>query len=488
MSSPLTLLLLCLIAACLTAYLIAQWKQPQDRLPHPEQGPLSQRFLVELSPPQVEAWAREIQHDGLMEYYGILGQRRVLVTDPKAIHDIFQTHAYSYVKPPAVSKLLKSVLGEGLVVRRRQPSAFKLRSVKDLYPLFWSKTAELVHILGKENEGRDSIDVLDYHNRVTLDIIAAGGFGMDIGSLTHPGNQFYSAYMQGFLPSKHAQMYRLLALIFPEWILDALPLKRNQELRGAVRAVGNRIREKVSSLDGKAETRNDIIHAVSQDGAVMDAEMLVNQCLTFLGAGHDTIAQSLNWAIYELSLNKNVQTSLRKEVQELLPGLSEKRELKSNDLERLDNTPFLEAVCNEILRLHPPIHHLHRQSLHAVNLCGHELPKGTKFIISIGAMNRCPELWSNDPSKFDPDRWVVDAKGGMKDRQAFLSFSQGPRLCIGERFARAEMAFIIAGLVQNFDMEFAGAGEDGQFHDVKLEYGTTTRFDGALRIRLTPFR
>lgn len=110
------LLTLCLIAACLAVYRRAGLKRSESKLPHPEQGPLSQRFLVEPFPPQVEAWAREIPHNGLLEYYGILGQKRVLVTDPRAIHDMFQTHAYSYVKSPAVSKLLKSVLGEGLVV------------------------------------------------------------------------------------------------------------------------------------------------------------------------------------------------------------------------------------------------------------------------------------------------------------------------------------------------------------------------------------
>ncbi|KAF2174285.1 hypothetical protein M409DRAFT_16548 [Zasmidium cellare ATCC 36951] len=407
------------------------------------------------------------------------------------------TYAYSYVKSPAVSKLLKSVLGEGLVVaegdqhrvqRKILQPAFKLPSVKELYPLFWRKTKELARKLQDAAEDKNTVDVLDYNNRVTLDIVAAGGFGMDIGSLSNPKTPFYTEYMKGFLPSKHAQVYRLLALIFPEWILDTLPLKRNQELRGAVRAVGSRIREKVADLDEKSslggQSRNDIMDVVRRDGNEFDTDMLVNQCLTFLGAGHDTIAQSLNWAIYELSVNKNVQERLRQEVKTHVPEPVETSEPDADALACVDNMPYLAAVCNEIIRLHPPIHHLHRQAVHPVNLCGHELPKGSKFIISIGTMNRSPELWSTDPSTFDPDRWVADPNGGMKDRQAFLSFSQGPRSCIGERFARAEMAFIIAGLVQSFDIDFAGTGEDGQYDEVKLEYGTTTRFESGLFVRL----
>ena len=99
-------------------------------------------------------------------------------------------------------------------------------------------------------------------------------------------------------------------------------------------------------------------------------------------------------------------------------------------------------------------------------------------------MNRSPNLWTKDPSKFDPDRWLDDPSGGAKDRHAFLSFSQGPRSCIGEKFGRAEMAFILAGLLESFEMEFVDAGVEGRSKDVVLEYGTVTRFEGRLDVRL----
>jgi hypothetical protein len=89
---------------------------------------------------------------------------------------------------------------------------------------------------------------------VTLDIIGHASFGIDFACLKNPKNKLATDYARGFAPSKEAQKYRMLALILPKFLLDNLPLKRNQELRSAITAVrecaSRVIEQRTAALDG----------------------------------------------------------------------------------------------------------------------------------------------------------------------------------------------------------------------------------------------
>lgn len=103
---------------CLLLYkvFVAPLFNPLKGLPSPVQDPVCKRFLVEPLPEQLEQWAREIPNDGLIRYKGILNKEKLLVTDPQALHQILAIQPYSFRKPPAITKIIRSLLGDGLVV------------------------------------------------------------------------------------------------------------------------------------------------------------------------------------------------------------------------------------------------------------------------------------------------------------------------------------------------------------------------------------
>jgi cytochrome P450 len=149
--------------------------------------------------------------------------------------------------------------------------------------------------------------------------------------------------------------------------------------------------------------------------------------------------------------------------------------------------PYLNATCNEVLRLYPTIPSSARVALRDTSINGQFVPKGTLSFITPWAINRDPNLWGPDSEKFIPERWIdkdtgkATTMGGAESNYSFVTFLHGPRSCIGERFARAELRALLAAFVGSFEMEMADPNE------IILAGGTiTSKPVQGMRLRLKP--
>lgn len=79
----------------------------------------------------------------------------------------------------------------------------------------------------------------------------------------------------------------------------------------------------------------------------------------------------------------------------------------------------------------------------------YEAPKGTVCVIPIASIMRDQEYFP-EPDKFNPDRWADDSNEVIKG--TYLSFGQGPRQCIGMRFATTQLKVGIASILRNFEI------------------------------------
>lgn len=79
---------------------------------------------------------------------------------------------------------------------------------------------------------------------------------------------------------------------------------------------------------------------------------------------------------------------------------------------------------------------------------GITIPKGTNIFIPISAINSDKTVWGPDVDEFMPDRWENLPKTVTKYN--YLTFLQGPRSCIGRRFAEIEMKVLLIALIQRF--------------------------------------
>jgi cytochrome P450 len=343
--------------------------------------------------------------------------------------------------------------------------AFSYRHIKDLYPIFWNKSTEMAKLIRREVESKGSnedktITVRTYASRATLDIIGLAGMGHDFDSLQNPDNRLYKSYQKIFTsPGTLTRVLFMVGVMLGDMtILHKLPTTRNKnfaEGRYVIRETARQmLREKQAEDVEKKDTGIDIISVAMRSGN-FEEENLLDQLMTFLAAGHETTAGALQWAIYALCKNPEVQERLREEVRTNLPPINVESP-ESIDAAAIDNLHYLNAVCNEVLRFHPSVPNTVRVAVKDTSLVGQPIPKGTFLVISAELLNHMSELWGPDADKFNPDRWMGPGKantGGATSNYAFLSFLHGPRACIGQGFSKAELACLLAVLVGSFKFE-----------------------------------
>ena len=92
-----------------------------------------------------------------------------------------------------------------------------------------------------------------------------------------------------------------------------------------------------------------------------------------------------------------------------------------------------------------------RQSLADDTLAGYPVPAGTPVYIHANAIHRLPTFWGDKADVFDPDRW--DNLPEDFTSNAFMTFLQGPRGCIGRKFAEVEMKSLLICLLSRYEFE-----------------------------------
>jgi cytochrome P450 len=194
----------------------------------------------------------------------------------------------------------------------------------------------------------------------------------------------------------------------------------------------------------------DLLLDAYDDGTALGRAQLRDQIVTFIVAGHETVASALTWAWHLLAGDPESIARLRAEA-EALGGPP-----RFADLPRL---PFTAAVVDEVLRLYPPAWLITRRSLGPDTLAGVEIPGDALVIISPWLVHRHASVWT-DPERFDPTRFLDDEGGRRRDVVAgpgYLPFGAGPRLCIGRDMALLEAVLVLAALAGTVDVAAVGA-------------------------------
>ncbi|KAI0408955.1 cytochrome P450 [Xylaria palmicola] len=504
-------------------WLIILWPKffsPLRSLPEPPGGSWwnghFKKILAEPSGIPMREWSSTVPNDGVMKYLGLLNSERVLVTGAKALSEVLVTKNYHFEKPEALRFSLGRLLGVGILLaegeehktqRKNLMPAFAFRHIKDLYPVFWHKTREVVAEMSKDiladaakqptspdpekPEKSAVIEVGNWASRVTLDIIGVAGLGHDFGAIQNQNTELNQTYRLVFQPNRTAQIMGLLGQVVPERLLAKLPMKHNDNINAAsqyIRAVcRDLVREKKSKLKTTEQADHDILSVALESGGFTDEE-LVDQLMTFLAAGHETTASSMTWAIYMLARFPKVQERLRQEIRENLPSIDSGADITSLDI---DHMPYLNAVCNEILRYYAPVPTTIRDTAQETEILGHKIPKGVRVMIVPWATNFDKDLWGPDAHEFNPERWMPAgaddkraASGGATSNYAFMTFLHGPRSCIGQAFAKAEFACILAGWVGHFAFELKNKEEMDE-RKVEIKGGITARPRNGIYVHAT---
>lgn len=351
------------------------------------------------------------------------------------------------------------------IQKKKLGPAFAPRHIKDLYPIYWRKTGEFIAALRREaicskTQAQCPVNFSLWAARATLDIISVATFGGDFGTIHDPDTELSKAYGRLFAPKQKRDLRSTLAIFLPRRVLQALPLQRNENIRLSNAAIRDFCRQSIRREKAKLAKPGGIqsvnIISVALRSQEFDEDGLIDQLMTFLVAGHETTSHSLSWAIYYLCKHPHKQTRLRSELQGHIPSFGTDDTFDSIDV---DGLSYLQAVCNETLRLMPVIPMTYRQAAETTSILGYHIPARTVLVVSPYANNRSQDRWGKEANIFDPGRWLGEnmaAEEAPKSKYGFSTFSHGPRACIGQGFARAELAVLLAGIIANFEVALHG--------------------------------
>ncbi|KAL9945907.1 hypothetical protein ACHAQF_006261 [Verticillium nonalfalfae] len=431
----------------------------------------------------------------------------IFVTNPRLLADVLVNNCYDFTKPTKVSSFLRHILGDGLIIvegdehkflRKNTMPAFQFRHIKNLYPMMWTKAEALVNALTQEiapdpiDEGQDSavVDLTFWASKITLDIIGVAGLGHDINTIEKSGDPLHEIYTKLLDPTPEKLVYSMLGLGFGMKFVRLLPWKLNAMFMQATNALhsvcGQMIEDKRIAIQEKRDDHFDILSLLIKSDNFSDTT-LKDQLLTFLAAGHETTASALTWACYLLAKQPEIQRKVREEVLEsITPGVT--GGLISDLAGNLEQLPYLNGTINETLRLYPTVPMIQRQAIRDTQIGKQFIPKGTTIAISIWYVNRCPDFWGPGACEFRPERWVTNdlkpnQNGGASSNYDFLTFSRGPRNCIGQGFAKAEMRCLLAAMAMSFTWDLA-------MDDKKVvpRGVITIKPENGMYLRLTPLR
>lgn len=187
-----------------------------------------------------------------------------------------------------------------------------------------------------------------------------------------------------------------------------------------------------------------------------DDELVANLYAFFL-AGHETSAHTLAFCFGLLALHPEVQDHIYGEANQVWTSVDDNASALT-DFNKLDYTL---AVIRETLRLFPAELKVIRVSTRDTSLPSLkrqvdgswapenvDVPRGTTCVINIHALHMSPLYWGDDVELFRPERFLDSEHQWPKD--AWIPFTAGPHVCIGQRFALIEMVCTVARLVLKY--------------------------------------
>ncbi|KZL70659.1 cytochrome p450 monooxygenase protein [Colletotrichum incanum] len=416
------------------------------------------------------------QYAPIIRYFFPLGAERLSIAEDEALKQMTVKNPYNYPKPVRAKLWMVRILGEGVLLaeghehvhqRKALAPGFSIQSIRALTPIFWEKSLLLANCWRKEMRAdgvsTKSCEALDWLNRTTLDIIGKAGFVYDVNSLENPDAPLREAYRLCFPFDIVSRILIGLQAFSP--IFNHLPSKVNRDLMQSRSIILSKATEIIKEKQEEAANNTggkDILALIARDNkklkeageAGLSFETMRDQVMTFLGAGHDTTATGVARTLHLLSKHPVVQSRLREEIKDHMPFLLDKSTRFDPDLIGVadaDKLPYLDNVCREALRFIPPIPMTVRQSVNDDILGGYKVPVGTVVYVLANAINRLPMYWGDRADEFNPDRW--DDLPATANPNAFMTFLQGPRGCIGRKFAETEMKILLCCLLSMYEFQ-----------------------------------
>ncbi|NWS29244.1 CP4V2 protein, partial [Polioptila caerulea] len=376
---------------------------------------------------------------------------------------IEKSYLYKFLHPWLGTGLLTSTGDKWRSRRKMITPTFHFAILND----FLEVMNEQGHILVKKLEKHVDKEPFDVFMDITLcalDIICETAMGRNVGAQKNKDSDYVSAIyrMSDLIQRRQLSPWLwsdLLYILFKAGrehkrslnilhnFTDTVIAEKAEELKKTKQKNGDNDGNSEESGSKKRKAFLDmLLNATDDEGKKLSYRDIREEVDTFMFEGHDTTAAAINWVLYLLGRNPEVQKKVHRELDEVF-GNTE-RSVTTDDLK---NLRYLECVVKEALRLFPSVPMFARTLREDCCIKGYQIPRGANILVLTYALHRNPEIFP-DPEEFRPERFFPENSKG-RHPYAYVPFSAGPRNCIGQRFAQMEEKTLLALILQRFWVE-----------------------------------
>ncbi|OAD56572.1 putative cytochrome P450 6a14 [Eufriesea mexicana] len=339
-------------------------------------------------------------------------------------------------------------------LRARLSPVFTSGKLKEMFHLLVECANQFEKYLDNVVEKGEFIECRDIAAKFTTDVIGSCAFGIEINALASEDSEFRRMGKKIFQTSLKS-VFRDRLRDFP-WLFKVLgPFTVDQDIvefftKITKEAIDYRIKNNVRRYDF-VDTLVDLKQhpeKLGQKSAEADDTFLAAQAFVFFSAGFETSSLTISHIIIEFAKNPLIQEKVRAEVLEVLA--------KTNGVITYDcikEMKYLDACFQETLRKYPVLLWLSRTALQDYTFPGTKISveKGQQVYLPVRAIQRDPEIYP-EPANFDPERFT-DEQAKTRHPMFFLPFGDGPRNCIGARFAKNQSKVSIISILSKFRIE-----------------------------------
>jgi cytochrome P450 len=376
----------------------------------------------------------------------------LFVHSPEAMQQILSNDHKELEAPGDLNSIFEYLLGKNSVISLSGKEHQRQRQL--IMPPFHGERmrtyAELIEnitikTINKQPKNQP-FNIRNVSQEITLGVMMEAVFGIYEGERPEKLKQLLCEIIE-----QSSSRLSVTFLYFPKlkemFGISEIWKKQMKKLEEADQIIYQEIQERRENFDSQ---RTDILTLLmssrDEEGQPMTDEELRDELMTLLFAGHETTATAISWAFYWIHKLPEVRQKLLVE----LDSLGENPD--SNTIFKL---PYLTAVCNETLRIHPVgMLTFPRKVKTPISVCGYQLEPGTIIMGSIYLTHQREDIYPQ-PEKFNPERFLEKQFSPYE----FLPFGGGARRCIGLAFAQMEMKLILAKVMKTWSMQLINTQE-----------------------------
>lgn len=379
-----------------------------------------------------------------------LGQPVVFLADTTLIDEVNDESRWEKHVGPSLRRL-RELLGDGLFTADNDDPnwqkahdvllpAFTRTAMQRYHETMAAAIGELVDGWRRKSAFGGWISVPLDVNRLTIEIVARTAMGFTFGKLDDRRD---SSFVTAFLRE----------LAYADRHTADIAQDRKNQHRADKTAIRQQVANIVDSRRQQSTPGADddllgvLLHSAGP-GEQLDDDNIVDQLVTLLVVGSETSANAIAFALHFLSLDPDVATRARAEVDALWSGEGSGN-IAFGDVDQLR---YLRCVAEETLRLWPAAPGYFRRARHDTTIGGeHHFRAGDWVFVHLIAAHRS-EAWGPDAHVFNPDRFQPENLRNLPPR-TYKPFGTGARSCLGRRFAIHEMLLTLAAVLHHFELE-----------------------------------